>query len=407
MKNEPYYTSAQVYAYKNGWRGQLKYKDAQGKWKAVAKVLNAKGKRAAEAELKEWQSEMEQKAAFTRGMVQRPDNVAALVEQYIDKLEGAKAVQPSTISSYRAYLKPIQDGLGNIAFEELDAITTQNWVNQLNKDYAPTSVKRYLNLLKAAYNDLVKLNQIPYSPIAAVQYPKVESKTEHNALDARMRSRLLSYLEIAEKTPTNLAIKLALFTGMREGEICGLQWKNVDFKECELKVRTVIGHDGGKTYVKVPKTKNSRREVPIPEDFLPELKELRSRAIEECMEAEEAFKPTHYVFGLCDGSYMKPHELWKSWHAIAKSLGLVGMEGKIATFHDLRHTYATAAITAGTDVKTVSSTLGHHSAAMTLDMYASSDKEAKKHGQEKTYKELTKAPMQAEILALGKTGTEG
>lgn len=404
--NAAYYSSAQLRNYKNGYRGQLKYKDEHGKWKSVSKVLDAKGKRAAQKELEAWQAEMESKAAFYGGMIQRPDNVGAFVEQYIDTLEALKTVQPSTIASYRAYLKPIKQGLGHIPFEELDVLTTEAWVKELNKKYAPTSVKRYLNLLKAAYNDLKDKHQIPYNPIDSVSAPKIESKTEHNSLDATQRARLLSYLDIAENTPTNLAIKLATFTGMREAEICGLQWKNLDFEHGILKVRQVIGHDGGKTYVKQPKTKNSRRSIPLPEDFVPELVELHGRFATECAKAGIKMKPSHYVFGQVDGSYMAPHELWRSWRAIAKSLGLVGQEGKTPTFHDLRHTYATAAIAAGADVKTVSSTLGHHSAAMTLDMYASSDEDAKKQGQEKTYKELTKAPKQAEILALGKTGTE-
>lgn len=87
----------------------------------------------------------------------------------------------------------------------------------------------------------------------------------------------------------------------------------------------------------------------------------------------------HYVLGRVDGAYMAPHSLWRDWKAIAKSLGLVGCEGKLPTFHDLWHTFAT--ISSGIDVKGVSSILGHSNAAMTLNVYASADAEAQLAGE--------------------------
>lgn len=399
-----FYTSAQLIEDRGKWKAQLKYKDGD-KWRKRTHVLKATGKRAAQAELEAWRDEMEAKAAFGTGMAKRPDNVAEFVRQYIDTLESSKQVEKSTIFSYRAYLKPIEAGLGKIAIEDLDADTVQAWVNAIAKEYAPTSVKRYLNLLKATYKDAVDRRAIPYSPITAVKAPKLTRK-EPNALDPQARQRLLSYLEIAGDTPVNLAIKLALVTGMREGEICGLQWRNVDLKAGVLRVRTVIGRDGGQTYVKEPKTGGSRRDIPLTAGLARELKRRRTSMMEECMEAGVAMAPTLYVFGQIDGTYMNPHELWRSWKAIAKSLGLVGTEGKAPTFHDLRHTFATAAIASGADVKSVSSILGHTNAAMTLNIYATADAEAKRRTMEGVSRAIAETPREAEILALGKTGTE-
>ena len=75
---------------------------------------------------------------------------------------------------------------------------------------------------------------------------------------------------------------------------------------------------------------------------------------------------------------MAPHTLSKGWKSIADSMGLVGTQGRRPTFHDLRHTFATYAISEGIDVKTVSSILGHSSAAMTLNIYASADPSSKR-----------------------------
>ncbi len=65
------------------------------------------------------------------------------------------------------------------------------------------------------------------------------------------------------------------------------------------------------------------------------------------------------------------------WRALARSMGLVGTQGRVPTFHDLRHAFATCMILEGTDVKTVGSILGHANASMTLVIYASADPESK------------------------------
>lgn len=84
-----------------------------------------------------------------------------------------------------------------------------------------------------------------------------------------------------------------------------------------------------------------------------------------------------YVLGDLDG-YLSPDTLSKGWSAIAKAVGVKGTEGRIPTFHDLRHTWATRYLAEGGDVKTASSVLGHANAAITLNTYASADPDAKR-----------------------------
>ena len=128
--------------------------------------------------------------------------------------------------------------------------------------------------------------------------------------------------------------------------------------------------------------------------------------MEECMEAGIAMTPDLHVIGRIDGSYMSPHSLWREWKAISKSLGLVGMEGKPPAFHDLRHTFATAAIKSGADVKSVSSILGHANAAMTLNIYANADAEAKRRAMERATEEIASGPIPEDMLELGSTSID-
>lgn len=205
---------------------------------------------------------------------------------------------------------------------------------------------------------------------------------------------------------------------MRQGEICALRWADVDLDARTITVRQSIGRRGdsfkagnGGYYVKEPKNGGSRRTIPMPESLERDLRRRRASFAEECAAAGMMLRPSMYVFGGVDGSFMNPHGLWMKWKRIAKRLGLVGLDGNPPKFHDLRHTFATTAIKNGTDVKTLSSILGHADAAMTLNIYASADPDAKRAAMDRMGElygrmEAEGAPV-AEVLPLHRTGTEG
>lgn len=86
---------------------------------------------------------------------------------------------------------------------------------------------------------------------------------------------------------------------------------------------------------------------------------------------------TSYILTGTD-RFMHPGTLCRQWKSVAELLGLKGSEGRRVTFHDLRHTWATVAVASGVDIKTVASNLGHANAAMTLNIYASADPDAKR-----------------------------
>lgn len=384
MAEQKKYSSVQVFQHRNGrWRAQVKYKDDSGKWRNKSKVLEATGIRSAKHEAEAWRDELERAAQQEAPGTDNLGNVGEFVDHYIDSLVLSQSVEKSTISPYRFMQKYIATGLGQIQANELDLDSAQEWVNAMTAQYAASTVRKALNLLKAAYKDAVQRNILPYSPIDAVKAPKLK-KPEPNALDRPQYERLFSYLDVAATTPVNLAIKLAIFTGMREQEICGLRWRDVNLQEAELHVRNVIGRNGGKTYEKQPKTDGSRRNIPLSRELVTDLTARYGDMARECAEIGVPLTQDHYVIGKIDGTYMAPHSLWRDWKAIAKSLGLVGCEGKPPTFHDLRHTFATVAIATGSDVKSVSSILGHTNAAMTLNVYASADAEAKRRAMERT-----------------------
>lgn len=366
----------------NRWRGVLKYKDGNS-WRVVSKTLDARGKRDARRELEAWRDEMEaeaQRAADAEARGYEPgETVSAYVAAYI---EGRSLhVERSTAAEYRRVLRKLIDpGIGGVELDALEPDAVQAWVNGLAEEFAPVTVRKALVLLRSAMRQAVERDRLAKDPTRTVKPPRIATP-KPNALDAGGRAKVARFLAIDPSTAVNIGIALALYLGMREGEVCGLRWANVDLDRRVLHVVETIGHEGSRWYVKEPKTGGSRRELCIP-DVLADAMAVRRAE----MDRERAMTGIEldrlYVTGGADGRFMQPHYLSAKWRRIADSLELSGTQGRRPTFHDLRHTCATTAIAAGVDVKTVSSMLGHANAAMTLNVYASADPDAKRRGAE-------------------------
>lgn len=417
------YTSACIRYRKDKkcWQGILKYKDTyiedgecKTRWRSVSKKLETTGKskdaeKKRELELSAWHEEMEAEAQKDHGA--SDELVPDYVRRYIDNLASGSGdhIQPSTLTVYNSLLKYIEAGFRSVKLQDLDRRKLKAWAGRMGIDgKAPSTIRKAFNLLKAAMGEAVNDELIVTNPCDSIRpgkdIPKIPTR-EPNVLDAEQIALLNSFLDAAKPTPTNLGVRLALHTGMREGEICGLKWRNVDLESGVIKVRTVIGRDGGKTYVKEPKTERSKRDIPVSDSIIEALGTRRAEMARQCQEAAIAFSNDLYVLGKVDGSNLAPHALWEAWKAIAASLGLVGTQGKVPTFHDLRHTYATVAVDNGADPESVAHLLGHSKASMTLDVYATADKDAKILAAKKTSEALERKPKNATILTL-KTGTD-
>lgn len=394
-----------------GWKGVLKYKDSEGKWRQKQKRLVAKGKREAQRELEQWRDAMEEQAEEERIAAELGytpgETVAEYVSAYIDGR--MNHVERSTAAEYRRILnKLIAPGLGEVELDSLTPDAVQHWVNELAKEFAAVTVRKALVLLRSAMTQAVERDRLTKNPTRTVKAPKLDAP-KPNALDEKGRAKVVQFLNIDPAAPASIGIALALFLGLREGEVCGLRWRYVDLDAKTLSIEETIGHEGHKWYPKKPKTGGSRRTLHIPDTLMPALISRRAKMNEERMASGLPIADL-YVTGGADGSFMQPHYLSNKWRTIADALSLMGTQGKRPTFHDLRHTFATAAIAHGVDVKTVSSIMGHANAAMTMNTYASADPDAKRRGAEAVARamenEALKHASTGEVLELKPTGTE-
>jgi integrase len=228
---------------------------------------------------------------------------------------------------------------------------------------APRSVQFLHAVLHSALKQALRWGLLPRNPAAAVQAPRPQRRPMQ-ALDAEQAGRLLT---AAADDPLGALYVLALMTGMRQGELLGLQWADVDGEAGRLTVRhTLQWHPGGRWTLDEPKTGHSRRTIRLPASALGALRAHRARQAADRLALGAAWADLGLVFPNGVGRPLRPANLADRTHR--KLLARAGLPA--IRFHDLRHTYATLALGSGVPVKVVSETLGHASITLTLDTYS-------------------------------------
>ena len=297
--------------------------------------------------------------------------LAEFLDKFIQYKQDSMAVERSTINHYRKQAKVICRYIGGERLAEVDIPTVNRWIAQMVEEgYAPRSVSKPFSLLRQALKHAVALDLISKNPCDFCKPPRIQRKMLQ-VLDRDQRTRMLRLAREAEPEPLALAVELALTTGMRRGEICGLRWS--DLGECEITVNRSISLDSGTPYVKDPKTDGSRRTIPLTRCLYAVLRAVEKDQRYVAGELEVPFGDPYIIGTPEPGSRpFHPTRLSREFQAFCR------MNGFECTFHDLRHTFATMMIAGGTDVRTVASYLGHSNVAMTLNTYAEVDPDAKK-----------------------------
>lgn len=397
------YKTASVQHYgEDGWRAFFTYRADDGKtWRKKTEKLSHVGwdkegakrqmhRDAAKAEanerLEKLNEEYREELSNPKPKPEELMSVAECVSQFIEQ---NNQLQRSTRTSYEGMLKNvIAPTIGKIKLEELTKKDVEKWEKAILKKYSRPVCSNSLRLLKAtlSWAEDDEQHYVERNVAKSVKLDKPEQKvdTTPNALTdgelARVVMTVNSNLQTDDgyaKLPCMLAIKIALYTGLRRGEICGLQWGDIDYENNKISVRRSIGCTNSEFYVKSPKSDSSEREVKCLPELMNDLRRRQLAMSEACMAYGEPLKDTHYVLGYVDGSFLKPPRIDDHWRALASAMCLKGTQNKDrVTFHCLRHTYATNSLLSNEyDLRTTAKLLGHSDPAITLKRYAStSDK---------------------------------
>lgn len=379
-------------------------------YKQITKVFDraeVKNKSDAMVALEAWKSDLLSKPTT-------PDDdptVSEYVSHYIDMQESTRSIEPSTVRSYRGKQKLIDEGIGPIKLHKLTSKDITEWVAAMCKVYSPVTVRSAFRVLDIVLKYAVEVAEdLDRNPCTKVDPPKID-KRDPDSLDQDGLAKVVKMLDGMELGPITVGALIALHTGMREGEVCGLRWADIDLEGGAIRIDRAIGVGPGGAYEKGAKTSRSRRTVPLDETLASKLGKYRIDYKKRWVEARRllGLPVTEYELGRAfvignDEVFCNPATLSRSWKALTTAHGIRTMGGKYCGFHALRHTFASRTISDGADVASVSAVLGHSSTQQTLDTYADAQIEGKRRAIDIMARALSPR-RPAEIVEL-KTGTE-
>ena len=303
--------------------------------------------------------------------------VGDYMQAELDRREGT--VQASTLRKYREYAPIIARSLPPVAVRDMGAEAVKAMVSDMrDRGLSPSTIETAYNVLHGMLESAVEDGYLAANPCTRAfrrKYVRKQGKADPNALDMEATARVNAMLDGARNPRVRVGARLALACGLRCGEVCGLRWIDVDLDGLRLHVRAAIGRGDGETYAKEAKTEGSEREVPLPRSLAAELTAWRFSQLSEWASLAAGQRNVApftecRVVGYADGRFMTPHALSNAWSKLERSEGPDGTEGRPATFHDLRHTYATHLIANGANVRTVASMMGHADPTITMRTYA-------------------------------------
>ena len=232
------------------------------------------------------------------------------------------------------------------------------------KPLSANSVLRVHSVLHRALNQAVKWGWLAGNPASKASPPRPRRTT----LTPPSPPEVMRLIDAASKVNDQLPafFRLAAATGARRGEICGLQWRDIDLDTAQLVISRSVANVKGAVIVKSTKTHAARR-LSLDAGTVNALVELRGRRHALAKFAGTEIPPTSFVFSHeVDG-----HTPWRPDYA---TLAFVRPRDELGLgevrLHDLRHFVATAMLAGGADIKTVSGRLGHADASTTLNIYA-------------------------------------
>ncbi|MDE5577912.1 MAG: site-specific integrase [Oscillospiraceae bacterium] len=294
-------------------------------------------------------------------------------------------LKTQTIRCYHNLEKRVYSAIGHMRLDKITVRTIQKFVTELTEEkklnskgeaignLAPKTIKHHIAFISTVFDYAVKMQMLQNNPCKNVTLPPIVTK-EREVYTLEEVQQMLDLFENESEANFKYVMffTLAAFTGLRRGELLGLEWKDFDFENCLMTViRTSEWTKEKGIYTDTPKTKSSNRMLKIPAELAAQL--MRFKKWQDSYKAKIGSKwvETDRLFTKWNGEPMGMRSPYKFFEKFCKRTGM-----RFVSIHSFRHFNATAMILNGVDVKTVQTCLGHNDATTTLSIYAHSFQEA-------------------------------
>ena len=335
-----------------------------------SKTFTGKSKKIVEEKMRLWKQEMDE---YGLELDKTTYTVTELTYKHLF-VNVYPNVQASTFERYMDHFnKHIRHSkFGDLPIGEVKQIMVQQYINSL-VGISERSISTIRYLLRKAFDMAINNNLLRINPVTSVTIPKRKDTAKRKEVEIFTVEEQQKYIEGAKCTKYEPMLLLALFSGMRRGELLALRWDNVDFNNNCIHVvesaRRVKKYDSnGNTYntieFKGPKTINSNRDIPLTADMKHMLQTHKLK--------QQAYNPKNLVFVNAKGNELYPDDVRRIQKAVCKASKI-----PYKRFHALRHTFATRLIENGVDVKIVSKLLGHSDVTTTYNIYVHDTVESK------------------------------
>jgi integrase len=346
--------------------GTIFYRASRGEW--VAQV-SLNGKRLTkyaktQRECREWVKETQIKIGNGLTFSGTQVTLAKFIETWLDGKGLSR--RPRTVLQYRQICDfHILPHLGKMRLQEIQPVhLNQLYLMKKEEGRGARTVQLIHIVMHCVLQQAMKEGILGRNPADAVQRPKVE-ETERHILTEEQAQRLVI---ASQGKRFGVLYYLALMTGMREGELLGLKWEDLDWTRGIVEVKRQLQRSAGQGLALVPpKTKAGRRQIKIGQETLERLAAHRSQQDLQKSAMGDRWVENDLIFPNTLGKPLSGRDMIIEFKSLLKKNGLPNIR-----FHDLRHTSLSFLLNSGTPVITVQHRAGHSKASITTDTYGHS-----------------------------------
>ena len=271
------------------------------------------------------------------------------------------SVRAATYSLYEWLINThIIPYFNNTPLKEISRSTVQKLINEKSLQLSPINVKKIASIIQNVFEIAIADNLLENNPAKTIIKPKIERNQDINVWT---KEEFTHFLDVAKCSRFHIVFLIALTTGMRQGEILGLRWRDVNLDKGLITIVQSLDHSGKK--FNATKTKSSIRSIHIVPELVSALIQHKQLLDDEQKKYKSLYQINDLVIPSSHGTPMNPRNINRVFDNL-----IIKAKLKKIRFHDLRHTHATFSLSIGQNVKIVSERLGHTTTRMTLDTYS-------------------------------------